>query len=119
MLDAPFTTLHDHRLKRRKGARPSLKLTVRRGVMGLGPDISLGITNLTEDGIGFRCRDELARGEEVEIILTKPGQNRTLKMIADICWCSELTAVGNADPTYMVGARLRKRIAYADLTTFC
>lgn len=118
MPDATFTTLHEHRLKRRKGARPTLKLVVRRGTMGLGRNIALDILNLTEDGIGFRANEELGRGEEIEVTLTKPGQNRTLKIIADVCWCGEVPSDGLSE-VFVVGAKLRKRIAYADLTTFC
>ncbi len=109
----------DHRLKRRKLARPSVKLSVRKGTMGLGKDIALEVINLTEDGIGFRAAAELLVGDEVEVTLTKPGQNRSLKFIADIRWSSEQLSEEDEWPTYVVGAKLRSRISYVDLTMLC
>lgn len=111
--------LIEHRLKRRKVTRSSVRLTVRKGALGLGKDISAGILNLTEDGIGFRSVVEMRRGDEVEITLSHISQNRTIRMMADICWSCALPAEPFEEPIYLVGARLRKRIAYVDLMAFC
>jgi hypothetical protein len=119
MNDSAPTTTQDHRLKRRKTARSTLRLQARRGTMGLGKNLALEVIDINEDGIGFHASEELKQGEDLELILTKPGVNRILKMVGEVRWCCQLPEEEEDEaPAFLIGVKLRNRIAYADLTTY-
>ena len=79
--------------------------------MGLGPDQALGLLNVSEDGLGARLKVAVAVGEEAEIVLTAPGTRKAYKLLGEVRWCHDA-----ADGTFHVGVRLRRRLAYAELS---
>ena len=57
---------------------------------------------------------EMKAGEEIEVGLTGIGRSRPMYLIAEVRWCRENEAAG----TYVIGARFRRRLSYADLGLF-
>jgi hypothetical protein len=85
-------------------------VSVRVGTSGLGRDLAAGLVNVSEDGVCVRITSALAPGSEAEIVLDKVGSSRPMKLVADVCWCTDDPAGG-----YRAGLRLRRRLAYKDL----
>src|SRR5262249_31363023 len=52
-------------------------------------------------------------GEEAELLVSRPGGGKALKTAAEVRWC--MPAGGG---TFLVGVRVRKRLAYPELTGF-
>src|SRR5437763_972691 len=44
------------RLVPRRAVRGGVRAEVRRGMTGLGPDLAIGLTDLSEDGLGVRLK---------------------------------------------------------------
>lgn len=79
--------------------------------MGLGPDLALGLLDVSEDGLGVRLKVAVAAGDEAEIVLTAPGTRKAFKLLGEVRWCHDA-----ADGTFHVGIRLRRRLPYAELS---
>ena len=79
--------------------------------MGLGVDVAVGLVDVSEDGLGVRLKVAVTPGEETEIILTSPGTRKAYKLLGEVRWCRDA-----GDGTFLAGVRLRRRLAYVDLS---
>ena len=104
----------NHRLTRRRAVRSGVRVEFRRGSLGLGADLAAGLADLCEDGIGLRLKTAVRKGDEAEVVLTRPGGGRPVKLHVEVCWCA---AAG--DGTYRAGARFQRRLAHRDLLDLC
>jgi PilZ domain len=93
------------RLLRRRPPRSGVKAEVRRGGTGLGPDLGLGLIDLSEDGLGLRLRAAARPGEEVEVVLLRSWNGKPLKVRAEVRWCRP-----DPDGSFLSGVRLRRRL---------
>ena len=100
----------ERRLLRRKPLKAGVTVTLRKGALGLGPNLTAGGVTLSDEGISLRVIAELAKADEDEISLTGVGRSKPMKLMADIRWCK-----AGDEETFVVGAKLRKRIAYVEL----
>lgn len=107
---SPTISAANRRCTNRRQPRPSLKVFCRRGSTGLGPNIAVAILDLSETGVRLTAKAELNKGQEIEIELTFPGQNGTIKRLADVVWCVAAADEG----IYCLGARFQKRLAYGE-----
>lgn len=114
MLDKKDTATDDRRIVRRRPLKKGVAITVRRGTMGLGPNIAAGGEELSLDGVQLRVKCEVIKGDEIEVGLTGIGLSKPKTLIADVRWCREDEETG----TFLIGARFRRRLAYADLGPF-
>jgi hypothetical protein len=79
-------------------------------MMGLGPNLTKSVADLSQVGTRLVLTEALAKGEEVELSLQGPGQSRPIKLLADVVRCEPAEGAG-----FQVGIRFRKVLAYADL----
>ncbi|HEX3150261.1 MAG TPA: PilZ domain-containing protein [Gemmataceae bacterium] len=102
----------NHRLDRRREVQRKVEVIVRRGTMGLGPNLALRITDATQDGLGLRLSASVQPNTEVAVELSVPGVGKPVKIQADVRWC---LAVG--DGTFLAGIRLRRRLSYTEVSS--
>jgi hypothetical protein len=101
----------NHRIVRRRTLKKGVALTLRKGAMGLGPNLATGGVEVSDDGIQLRVKTELKRGDEVELGLTGIGRSKPMIMMADVRWCQPQ----EEDEGFLVGVKFRRRLSYADL----
>lgn len=104
----------DRRIVRRRALKKGVGITIRKGTMGLGPNLAAGGEELSLDGVQLRVKTELKKGDEVEIALTGIGRSKPMLLIADVRWCRE----DEETETFLIGAKFRRRLAYNDLSLF-
>jgi hypothetical protein len=114
MSEKKGTATDDRRVVRRKALKKGVAIQVRKGTSGLGPNIAAGGEELSLDGVQLRVTCELKKGEEIEVGLTGIGRGRPTVLVADVRWCRE----DEETETFLVGAKFRRRMAYADLGLF-
>ena len=105
---------NDRRIVRRKALKKGVGITVRQGTLGLGPNFAAGGEELSLDGVQLRVTCEMKKGEEIVIGLTGIGRSRPTVLVADVRWCRE----DEETETFLIGAKFRRRLAYADLGLF-
>ncbi len=103
-------TRQERRLTRRRPARGGARLEVRRGDLGLGPDVAAGLVDVSEDGIGLRVKVEAQVDDRVTVGLGRPGGGKLLVAQGLVRWCRP-----EPDGRFRVGLALRRRLTHADL----
>jgi hypothetical protein len=78
--------------------------------MGLGPNLTLSVHDLSQVGVRLVLRQELPAGTEVELSLLAPGQSKPIRILGDVVRSESLEGVG-----FNTGIRFRKVLSYADL----
>jgi hypothetical protein len=106
-------TQRNRRMSRRRSPRPGVKVSVRAGSMGLGPDLATGLIDISEDGLQVRLKAPLPVKSEAEVGFEKAGSGRPLKVMAEVRWC--LTDPGGG---CRAGLQLRRRMLYTQLTDY-
>ncbi|WP_020468632.1 PilZ domain-containing protein [Zavarzinella formosa] len=104
----------DKRLIRRKPVKRGVIARCRRGQLGLGQDLALGIIDISDSGMCLLVKTELRRGEEAEVEMIGVGRSKPIKILCEVRWI-----VFEDDERFRVGLRFRKRIPYADLNDYC
>lgn len=78
--------------------------------MGLGPNIGVALVDVSQIGACIVMKAELSPGEEVELALTGPGQNRPLKVNATVA-----RTLDKSDLGWPTGLRFRRYLTYPEL----
>ena len=94
----------------RRQAKKSTKIRCQKGIMGMGPNVALTVLDISEAGLCFTAKADVAKGEEVEIELEGPGTRKPIKRRASVAW-----NVALADGNFCLGVRLDKFLSYAEL----
>lgn len=94
----------------RRPARHGTRVELRRGRMGMGPDLSVGVVDISQEGVRIRLKTAVCPGEQVEVALWPPGGLRSVRGPAVVCWCRPA-----ADGTAQAGVRFRVRLTANDL----
>jgi hypothetical protein len=105
VVDADGAPWADRRTSDRRQARVGSRAEVRRGVLGMSPDLALKLVDVSEGGAQVRLVTALRPGEQVEVALWPPGDAQSIRGPAVICWCLP-TPTGE----FRVGLRLRRRL---------
>jgi hypothetical protein len=100
----------NRRVSRRRPTRSGVRICLRAGTLGLGPNLAAGLVDVSEDGVCVRLKAPLAPDSEAEIVLDKVGSSRPMKLVADVRWCQDDPAGG-----YRAGLHFRRRLRYKDL----
>jgi hypothetical protein len=106
----PSASPRNRRLSPRRSAKSGTKVECRKGTMGLGPNLAVGLLDVSESGARLLLKVALEPNQEVELVLLAVGQVREVKMPGRIVWC-----VAAADGRYCVGVQLQKRLGYSCL----
>jgi Tfp pilus assembly protein PilZ len=86
-------------------------VAIQEGTSGLGPNIAVGLANVSDDGLGVRINAPIPVGLEVSVELFLPGVHKPIKLVGEVRWCSPV-----GDSTHQAGLRLRRRLTYSELT---
>lgn len=100
----------ERRAARRRLARSGVRAELRRGILGMGPNLAVGLVELSETGARLRLKTTVQAGEEVEVALWPPVGLRSLRGPATVRWGRPAR-----DGTYLVGVRFRRRLAASDM----
>jgi hypothetical protein len=103
-------TRQERRLTRRRPTRGGARVEVRRGDLGLGPDLAVGLMDVSEDGVGLRTKVEVQVDDRVTVGLGRPGGGKLLVGQGVVRWCRP-----EPDGRFRVGLALRRRLTHADL----
>jgi hypothetical protein len=95
----------DRRVNDRRKARAGSRVEVRRGALGMSPDLALKLVDVSEGGVQARLVASARAGEQVEVALWPPGKGHSVRGPAVVCWCLP-TPTGE----FRVGLRLRRRL---------
>jgi hypothetical protein len=94
----------------RRQPKKASKFLCRRGQLGLGPNIAVGLLDVSESGIRLMVKTPLDADSDVEIGLQPIGAHKPTTVVAKVMWCIPL-----ADGNHCVGARFEKLLPYAFL----
>jgi hypothetical protein len=111
------TTLSDSKLARPRPLKHGVVLTVRKGTLGLGPDLAVAGQEISEDGLRARVRAALKEGEEIEIGLTGVGRGKPTLLIGDVRWCQP-DENDRSGKTFVIGAQFRHRLSFSQIGQF-
>ena len=114
MTEKKSTATDDRRVLRRRALKKGVGITVRKGALGLGPNLAAGGEELSLDGIQLRVTCEMKKGNEIEIGLTGIGRSRAFMLVAEVRWCRE----DDETNTFLIGAKFRRRLVHGDLGHF-
>jgi hypothetical protein len=102
--------VRERRACKRLLTRLGIRLALRAGTLGLGPDLAAGLLDVCEDGVGVRLKAPLSLDTEAEVVFEKIGSGRPMKLVADVRWCQQDRSGG-----FRAGLRFRHRMAFRDL----
>lgn len=105
----------DPRLERRRSgrraARPWVKAELRvGGAADLGPDLGLGLLDVSEDGARVRVRAAVQPAGAVEVVLWPLGMTEPIRRRAQVAWCRP-----GIQGTFLVGLRLAEPLTAEEL----
>src|SRR5687767_13410740 len=106
----PSAAPRNRRLSPRRTAKSGTKVECRKGTMGLGANLAVGLLDVSESGSRLLLKTALEPNQEVEVVLLAVGQVREVKMPGRVVWCVEA-----ADGRHCVGIHFDKRLNYATL----
>jgi PilZ domain len=108
-VETPITG-RERRASLRRTPRSGVRVALRTGTLGLGPDLATGLVDVSEDGLCVQLRAPVAQGLDAEIILERVGNGRLIKLVGDVRWCA-----GDGASGFKAGLRLRRRLPYKEL----
>jgi len=106
----PAEPLPERRTLPRRRARHGTRAELRRGLLGMGPDLAVELVDVSQEGARIRLKAPVCPGEQVEVALWPPGGLRSLRGPAVVRWCRPA-----ADGTAQAGVRFRVRMTLNDL----
>src|SRR5947209_5346730 len=80
-------TFKERRLAARHVPKPSTRVTCHRGPHGLGPNLALGLIDVSETGLRLLAASAFEKGQELDVALCGPGLSRPCKVPAEVIWC--------------------------------
>lgn len=106
----PPSGARNRRTSRRLASRSGIRVSVRVGTTGLGPNLAVGYVDVSADGVCVRLKTPLKPGSEAEVCFEQVGSNRPLKMMAEVRWCTT-----DPDGACRAGLQFRRRLLYSQL----
>lgn len=108
----PTLSKLNQRLSRRRAPWAKIKVTCHRGALGLGPNLALGVLDLSESGARLLVKDALQPQRVVSLGLAGPSNAQPLTRLGTVVW-----SVPAADGTHCVGVSLHTQFDYQELTS--
>ncbi len=93
----------------RHPVRSDIRIECRKGVMGLGPNLTQSLLDVSQTGVCLVARTALKRGDEAEVLISGCG-TRQIKRTAEVAWC-----VTQGEKGHMTGLRFRPELSYAEM----
>jgi hypothetical protein len=95
----------DRRMADRRPPRYGTRVQVRRGGLGVGPDVAVELLDVSAGGARVRVRGRLHPGDRVLVALTPPGGKWESGGPAEVRWCA-----AEPDDTAQVGLRFHRSL---------
>ena len=102
----------NRRASKRQTTRNSVKIEIRKGALGLGPNLTLQILDISEGGLRAVVKINLASKQETEVLMSGHGLAKAIKRQATVTWSVELES-----GEFAVGLRFEKVLPYRDVQT--
>lgn len=109
---SPSTRTINRRTVKRKVARQSTSIEVRKGALGLGPNLAIRLLDISESGVRVIVKSALEIDDKIEVSLTTLGV-KAIKRIATVSWTAAVESGG-----FAVGCGFEKYLTFRDLTYF-
>jgi len=77
----------DRRLTDRHSPRPGARVALRRGAMGMGPDVAVELLDVSASGARVHVRARVQPGDRVLVALRPPSGAWEAGGPAEVCWC--------------------------------
>jgi hypothetical protein len=108
---ATHTASHtNRRCSRRLAASSSARIECRKGTLGLGPNLTATILDISETGVRLILKTELPAGQDVEVLLHGGGYGKPCKRLAKVKWSLRL-----ANGTFCTGIQFERAVRYAEI----
>ncbi len=107
--DESYDGLERRIFRRRRVVRP-VDVIIRRGTLGLGPNLALALIDVSEEGLRVRLKGPVVAGDEVEICLSFPIASKSWKFTGDVRWCES-----GPFETFLAGISLRRQLTHLEL----
>jgi hypothetical protein len=86
-----------------------VQIECRKGLYGLGPNLSGGVLDISDSGVRLIVKQALTILDEVEILISGYGVQKAIKRLGNVRW--QVTA---ADGSFCIGVEFQKRLVYRD-----
>jgi len=110
-MNSPVAPRVNRRINFRRKAKSCVKACCRRGSLDLGPNIGVGLLDLSETGVRLVLREQVLLHHEVSVTLEGPHSRQPLKRIGRVMWCLE-----TAEKNFVAGVQFDKRLPYGEWT---
>jgi PilZ domain len=104
------TNVKNRRAFIRRGTRGKAKVACFKGSFDMGPNLAVSIANLSEAGINLLLKVELAKGQDVTLLVEGREHNRPLKVHGKVIW-----SVALEKDLFRVGVRLNSHLRYQEI----
>ena len=108
-----ITTSQTRRPNRRSSIRRRLRTDVhiecRKGIMGLGPNLTHYFLDISQTGVRLALKAPLQKGEEAEVLITGAGP-QAIKRMTDVVWSLPM-----ANGCHGTGLHFRQEMSFAEL----
>jgi hypothetical protein len=101
----------NRRLAPRRPPKRSSKITCRKGLLGLGPNLAVELLDLSSGGVRLVVKGSFKKGDEVEVGLMAPGALREVVRKGQVAW-----SVPTTEDRCCVGICFDKYLEYAMLS---
>jgi hypothetical protein len=108
-MDSPVP-FSDRRASVRRRPKRTVTVACRLDSLGIGPNIALGLLDISEDGLRLLVRPALEPSQRLNVSLESLWLQRPLLREIEIIWC-----MPTADGTHCVGARFSQRLNVHEL----
>jgi hypothetical protein len=108
-MEKPGPPIVNRRASRRQQPKRTVRVIVRVGQRGTGPNLALSLLDLSECGVRILTARPLESGQAVEISLEALWLTQPLRCGAEVVWC-----LSTGDGRHAVGIRFHKRLSPVD-----
>jgi hypothetical protein len=108
-MNSPTQPNKNRRLHLRRRPKGTTRVICSRGGLGLGPNIAVGLLDLSETGVRLVLREPVEMAKEVSVTLESPQYRKALRLVGRAAWC-----LTTAEGLYCVGIEFEKRLQYMD-----
>jgi hypothetical protein len=99
----------NRRRARRTPVCGAARVECRKGRLGMGPDLTLKVLDISETGASLIVKTAIRETDELEIRISAPSFSRPLQCLAEVVW-----SVALADGSHGIGVNFTKALSTAE-----
>lgn len=109
MSTSPSSSGKNRRRDPRRPVRSSVRVECRQGTLGMGPNLTRAVLDLSQSGVRLSLTATLAAGSEAELLISTHG-SRPIKRLATVSWARDADANG-----HQVGLLFQSPLSFREL----